>query len=156
MAMLVPVWRAAPSRGGGPARPAVRCSQTVPTELRAERIVFSEVLSMPSHSLEVHDRVVTDSLRWFVLLKYSCLAVLLAPLLSAPARAEYALAPGDVVEVSAIGAPDLRHRATIDVDGRASLPLLGSIKVVGFTLTELREQLKSELSTKTFRARETD
>ena len=62
---------------------------------------------MPSHSLEVHDRVVTDSLRWFVLLKTSCLAVLLALLLSAPARAEYALAPGDVVEVSAIGAPDL-------------------------------------------------
>ena len=111
---------------------------------------------MPSHSLEVHDRVVTDSLRWFVLLKTSCLAVLLALLLSAPARAEYALAPGDVVEVSAIGAPDLRHRATIDVDGRVSLPLLGSIKAAGLNLAELSKQVKSLLSTKAFRARETD
>jgi polysaccharide export outer membrane protein len=72
------------------------------------------------------------------------------------ARAEYRLAPGDVLEIGAVGTPDLRHRATIDVDGRASLPLLGNIKVVGFTLAELREQLKSQLSAKTFRARETD
>src|SRR5947209_8453467 len=81
------------------------------------------------------------------------LAVLLAPI---SARAEYRLAPGDVLEIGAVGAPDLRHRATIDVDGRASLLLLGNVKVAGLTLAELREQLKSQLSTKTFRARETD
>jgi polysaccharide biosynthesis/export protein len=80
-------------------------------------------------------------------------AVLLAPM---AARAEYRLAPGDVLEIGAVGAPDLRHRAIIDVDGRASLPLLGNIKVVGFTLAELREQLKTQLSTKAFRSRETD
>jgi polysaccharide export outer membrane protein len=80
-------------------------------------------------------------------------ALLLAPV---AVRAEYHLAPGDVLEVGAVGTPDLRHRATIDVDGRASLPLVGNIKVAGFTLAELREQLKSQLSTKAFRARETD
>jgi polysaccharide biosynthesis/export protein len=80
-------------------------------------------------------------------------ALLLAPV---AVRAEYHLAPGDVLEIGAVGAPDLRHRATIDVDGRASLPLVGNIKVTGLTLAELREQLKSQLSTKAFRARETD
>lgn len=97
----------------------------------------------------------TDSIRWFAHLKTSCLVVLLA-LLLAPARAEYVMAPGDVVEVSAVGVPDLRHRASIDVDGRASLPLLGNIKAAGLTLAELSEQVKSLLSTKAFRARETD
>ena len=80
-------------------------------------------------------------------------AVLFAPM---AARAEYVLEPGDVLEIAALGAPDLHHRATIDVDGRASFPLLGSIKAAGMTLAELSKQVKSQLSTKAFRARETD
>ncbi len=72
------------------------------------------------------------------------------------AHAEYILAPGDVVEVGVVGVPDLRHRATIDVDGRASFPLLGSIQAAGLTVAELGKQIKSLLSTKAFRARETD
>jgi polysaccharide export outer membrane protein len=110
---------------------------------------------MSSRFLEDRGRAMTDSIRWFAHLKTSCLVVLLA-LLLAPARAEYVMAPGDVVEVSAVGVPDLRHRASIDMDGRASLPLLGNIKAAGLTLAELSEQVKSLLSTKAFRARETD
>ncbi len=110
---------------------------------------------MPSRSLEDHCRPMTDSFRSFAISKTSWPVVWLA-LLLAPARAEYVMAPGDVVEVSAVSAPDLRHRATIDVDGRASLPLLGNIKAAGLTLTELRDQVKAQLATKTFRARETD
>lgn len=100
----------------------------------------------------------TDSLTLFASAKKHSVHLLAVAVLLAPmaARAEYRLAPGDVLEIGAVGAPDLRRRAIIDVDGRAALPLLGNIKVVGFTLAELREQLKSQLSTKAFRARETD
>jgi polysaccharide export outer membrane protein len=99
-----------------------------------------------------HDRIAQG----VALLKTSCLVVLLALFLIVPARAEYVLASGDVVEVSAVGVPDLRHRATIDVDGRASLPLLGSIKAAGLTLPQFTDQVKSLLSTKAFRAYQTD
>jgi len=44
---------------------------------------------------------------------------------------EYRLALGDVVEISVIGAPDLRRRATVDPDGRFSLPLLGRMNAAG-------------------------
>jgi polysaccharide export outer membrane protein len=77
-------------------------------------------------------------------------------LVPALAQAEYVLAPGDAVEVGVVGVPDLRHRATIDVDGRASFPLLGGIQAAGMTVAELGKQIKSLLSTKAFRARETD
>jgi polysaccharide export outer membrane protein len=111
---------------------------------------------MPSHSPENDDPGHDRLAQGVGLLKTSCLVILLALLLLGPARAEYVLAPGDVVEVSAVGVPDLRHRATIDVDGRASLPLLGSIKAAGLTLAKLSDQVKSLLSAKAFRAHETD
>jgi polysaccharide export outer membrane protein len=111
---------------------------------------------MPSHSLQDHGRAMTESIRWFALLRTGYVVVLLALLVPGPTRAQYVMAPGDAVEVSAVGVPDLKHRATIDVDGRASFPLLGSIKAAGLTLAELSEQVKSLLSTKAFRARETD
>jgi polysaccharide export outer membrane protein len=79
--------------------------------------------------------------------------LLLAP---SHARAEYVLAPGDVVEIGVVSVPDLRHRATIDVDGRASFPLVGGIQAAGLTVAELSKQVKSLLSKKAFRARETD
>src|SRR5277367_1650273 len=92
------------------------------------------------------------------LFKSAFLWVILAllPLVPAHARAEYVLAPGDVLEVSVVGMPDLRHCATIDVDGRASLPLVGKMKAAGLTVAELSEQVKSLLSRKGVRARETD
>lgn len=101
------------------------------------------------------------SASWVALLKanYSILLLilfLLVPPRAHAAQAEYVLAPGDVVEVGVVGVPDLRHRATIDVDGRASFPLLGSIHAAGLTVAELDKQIKSLLSTKAFRARQTD
>ncbi|MFG3598280.1 polysaccharide biosynthesis/export family protein [Bradyrhizobium sp. RDI18] len=77
-------------------------------------------------------------------------AVLLAPV---AARGEYLLSPGDVLEVQAVGIPDLRHRVMIDLNGHASFPLIGDIKAAGLTVAELRKQVKSILSTKAFRPR---
>ncbi|WP_187436831.1 polysaccharide biosynthesis/export family protein [Bradyrhizobium rifense] len=81
------------------------------------------------------------------------IAVLLA---SAPARCEYLLAPGDVLEIEAVGIRDLRHRVMIDLNGQASFPLIGDIKAAGLSVAELRSQVKSILSTKAFRPREID
>jgi polysaccharide biosynthesis/export protein len=81
------------------------------------------------------------------------MAVLLAPV---AARGEYLLAPGDVLEIQAVGIPDLRHRVMIDLNGQASFPLIGDIKAAGLSVAELRKQVKSILSTKAFRPREPD
>ena len=69
---------------------------------------------------------------------------------------EYRLAFGDVVEISVIGAPDLRHRAAIDADGRVSLPLLGRMKAAGLTLSQLQSSIRELLPTKVFRRRTED
>jgi polysaccharide export outer membrane protein len=92
------------------------------------------------------------------LLKANCLRLPLILLTLAPVhvQAEYVLAPGDAVEVGVVSVPDLRHRATIDVDGRASFPLIGSIQAAGLTLGELSKRVSSLMSAKAFRALETD
>ena len=69
---------------------------------------------------------------------------------------EYRLALGDVVEISVIGAPDLRHRAAVDPDGRVSLPLLGRMNAAGLTLSELKSSIGELLPTKVFRRRTED
>jgi polysaccharide export outer membrane protein len=81
------------------------------------------------------------------------MAVLLAPV---AARGEYLLAPGDVLEIQAVGIPDLQHRVMIDLNGQASFPLIGDVKAAGLSVAELRKQVKSILSTKAFRPRELD
>lgn len=87
------------------------------------------------------------------LLMIMIVAVLLAP---AAARGEYLLAPGDVLEIEAVGIRDFRHRVAIDLNGQASFPLIGDIKAAGLSVAELRKQVKSILSTKAFRPRELD
>jgi polysaccharide export outer membrane protein len=81
------------------------------------------------------------------------MAILLTPV---AARGEYLLAPGDVLELEAVGIRDFRHRVMIDLSGQASFPLIGDIKAAGLSVTELRKQVKSILSTKAFRSRELD
>ncbi|RVU15946.1 polysaccharide biosynthesis/export family protein [Methylobacterium oryzihabitans] len=64
------------------------------------------------------------------------LAVLLA---AEPARAEYRLGTGDVVEVAVFGMQDFRRRVTVDIDGTVPLPFLGEARAAGLTLAALRE-----------------
>ncbi len=44
------------------------------------------------------------------------LALLSAPV---PCRAEYLLSPGDIIEITVAGMPDLKQRAPIQLDGKA-------------------------------------
>ncbi|MDQ7850762.1 MAG: SLBB domain-containing protein [Armatimonadota bacterium] len=53
----------------------------------------------------------------------------------------YRLGPGDVVEVSVWGFPDLTRTAAVRPDGRLSLPLVGEVEASGRTLEDLRAEL---------------
>jgi polysaccharide export outer membrane protein len=72
-------------------------------------------------------------------------------LLTSQASAEYVLRPGDEVEISAVGLPELRQRTAINLDGEASFPLLGQIKVAGMLLSQLRAKVVELLATKLLR-----
>ena len=67
--------------------------------------------------------------------------------------AEYLLARGDVLEITALGMPDLKQSTTIDVDGQAYFPVVGQMKAAGMSLTELRDKVRELLPSKVFRRR---
>jgi polysaccharide export outer membrane protein len=67
--------------------------------------------------------------------------------------AEYLLASGDVLEITALGIPDLKQSTTIDVDGQAYFPVLGPMKAAGMSLPELRDKVRELLPSKVFRRR---
>lgn len=72
-----------------------------------------------------------------------------------PAAAEYMLRTGDVLEISVAGAPDLRQRAPIGLDGSVSLPLIGEVAAAGRSMAELRADVRARTSRKEFRQRAT-
>ncbi|HEX2655047.1 MAG TPA: polysaccharide biosynthesis/export family protein [Xanthobacteraceae bacterium] len=90
-------------------------------------------------------------MKWLAFISF-----ILGMLFPAAASAEYVLAPGDVLEISAVGLRDLRQTATINLDGQAALPLIGPIKAAGLTLPEAREKIKELLPAKVFRRRNED
>jgi polysaccharide export outer membrane protein len=75
-------------------------------------------------------------------------ALLLIPTLG---HAEYKLQPGDTLEVSISGVPEVRQRALIGVDGEIALPLVGQVKVAGLSLSEARQKITRDLSNNVFR-----
>lgn len=82
--------------------------------------------------------------------------VIAAGLLNTVAQAEYRLGPGDILELVAVGLPDLRERVLIDVDGLAHFPLIGPIQVAGATVAQVRANVQIELTKKVFRRRVPD
>lgn len=81
------------------------------------------------------------------------LAAIGLALLSAlvPCRAEYLLSPGDIIEITVAGMPDLRQRAPIQLDGTISLPMVGSIVAAGSTSTDVQARAEMALATKVIR-----
>lgn len=63
-----------------------------------------------------------------------------------PARAEYQLSSGDVLDVNVFRVPELSRQATVDVDGRIAVPPLGLIAVRGHTLDEVSQTIESLLA----------
>jgi polysaccharide export outer membrane protein len=89
--------------------------------------------------------------------RFACLALVpaLVAWLARPAaaQAEYRLTIGDVLELSAVGVPELKQRTQIGRDGMVSLPLVGQLRVSGLTLAEVRTRLRDLLPRKEFRRR---
>jgi polysaccharide export outer membrane protein len=86
------------------------------------------------------------------------LAAIGLALLSAlvPCRAEYLLSPGDVIEITVAGMPDLKQRAPIQVDGTITLPMVGSIVAAGSTSTDVQARAEMALASKVIRQRTPD
>lgn len=72
------------------------------------------------------------------------------------ALASYLVAPGDVIEISVVGLPELRQRATVNMEGQVSLPLVGLVNVAGLSLNDLQGKLRNDLTNKTVRNRAPD
>ncbi len=60
-------------------------------------------------------------------------------------RADYRMAPGDIVEVSVFGKAELARRGPIDIDGNFGLPLVGSVTLSGLSLAEAQHAIAAKL-----------
>jgi polysaccharide export outer membrane protein len=85
-------------------------------------------------------------------LRSLCLCMLTS-IFSAPALADYKIAPGDVIDFSIAGVPDLKQKSLVDIDGAVTLPLAGKVSAAGLTLSELRSKVTAVLSQREFRQR---
>jgi polysaccharide biosynthesis/export protein len=76
--------------------------------------------------------------------------------LAIPAKAEYRVDVGDVLEIAVAGVPELRQRVAVQLDGSISYPLLGTFMVAGLPPSEVRAKIRATLPTKVFRQRAPD
>jgi len=58
---------------------------------------------------------------------------------------DYIIGPEDVLEISVWRNPDLSREVMVRPDGRVSLPLIGDVKAVGRTTSELRDDITERL-----------
>lgn len=61
---------------------------------------------------------------------------------------EYRLQPGDVIEFSVTGMPEMGTRAAIQIDGSLSFPAVGVIKAAGRPISEIRDRIAATLSSR--------
>lgn len=73
------------------------------------------------------------------------LLILVGLLVPEPARAQYTLDSGDVLELSLFGAADFKRRVTVNVDGDVSVPFLGEMRAAGLSLPDLRKKMVQNL-----------
>jgi polysaccharide export outer membrane protein len=80
---------------------------------------------------------------WVVVL---ALASGLAPAsVAAQSTQEYVLSPGDSVDVSVFGEPNLSRTATIRPDGKITMPLIGDVDAAGLTPAQLADRIATAL-----------
>ncbi|HLH11956.1 MAG TPA: polysaccharide biosynthesis/export family protein [Methylovirgula sp.] len=68
----------------------------------------------------------------------------------------YTVEPGDTIQISVVGIPDLHQSATIQTDGTIDFPLAGTIKVEGLSAAELQQQVKERFAGKIYREHATN
>jgi polysaccharide export outer membrane protein len=75
-----------------------------------------------------------------------CAAAVIAVVLNCQsALGGYRVGPGDAIEISVLGVPDLQRRVPVEADGTISFPVVGSLAVQGLTPAELRAHVKAAL-----------
>lgn len=87
----------------------------------------------------------------FPLVLVAALLVLLVP-----ARADFRVDVGDVIEIVVTAAPELQRRLPVRIDGHIAFPLIGTMKVAGLTAAELQDQVQAALAAKVFQRRMPD
>ncbi|CCB64994.1 Polysaccharide export protein [Hyphomicrobium sp. MC1] len=87
---------------------------------------------------------------------FLCLPILLSTTSASFADDSYRIQPGDSIEFSAASAPDLKTRATVDIDGQINFPLVGELKAQGMTVSELQAKVRSEVSSQVLQRRSSD
>jgi polysaccharide export outer membrane protein len=73
-----------------------------------------------------------------------------------PAKAEYRLHVGDVIEISVARLPELKQRVPVQLDGTISFPLLGTLPVASLSPAEVQSKVQAMLASKVFRQRMSD
>lgn len=73
-----------------------------------------------------------------------------------PAKAEYKLHVGDVIEISVARLPELKQRVPVQLDGTISFPLLGTLPVANLSPAEVQAKVQAMLAAKVFRQRTSD
>jgi polysaccharide export outer membrane protein len=63
---------------------------------------------------------------------------------------------GDVIEISVFGVPELRQRASVQLDGRITFPVIGAFSVEGVELSEVQNRIQSAAASRIFRIRTAD
>lgn len=58
----------------------------------------------------------------------------------------YRMGVGDQISISVLGEPDLSVKVVINDEGSVNYPFLGEIKVLGLSLQQLRERIRSGLA----------
>lgn len=61
---------------------------------------------------------------------------------AAPVVAEYRLQPGDTLELSVAGFPDLSQKSTIGPDGEASFPVVSLVRIADLSLRNAQETVR--------------
>lgn len=89
--------------------------------------------------------------RWAVRMLGMVAAVILVT--SHSKAAEYQLRSGDVLELAVINAPELSQRIPVEINGKATFPLIGEVQVDGISLEKLRENVRARLANSIYRPR---
>ncbi|MBM6584154.1 polysaccharide biosynthesis/export family protein [Microvirga sp. BT689] len=72
------------------------------------------------------------------------------------AKAGFRLNTGDAVEISIAGVPELKTRATIDLDGNVMVPVVGSVPAAGLSIGDLLEKLRAAFANRAISVRGVD
>jgi polysaccharide biosynthesis/export protein len=59
--------------------------------------------------------------------------------------AELVIGPGDDLEITVYGAPDLSQRTRVGADGNISMPLIGSVRIAGLSSSEAQAAIETQL-----------